>query len=164
MLNAIGDGAHEPLADNGAHRARDEPKLERRGDDGHALQRAGHDDQRVALVGVALDLVQSLAIALRVLEAQRVERLEVRGELVTGLGIEEHLETLARADPKMMAALRANMQIAMQLGAIELCGAARALDPEPFGHRVLALLGPNPGWHQLIEPTHGASCWKLGAS
>src|SRR6185436_8648856 len=27
-------------------------------------------------------------------------------------------------------------------------------DPEPFGHRVLALLGTNPGRHQFVEPAH----------
>src|SRR5688572_18791206 len=154
VLHAVCDSAHEPLADDRAHRARDETKLERRGDDRHALQRPGHDDERVALVGVALDLVQPLAIALRVLEAQRIERLEIRRELVPRLGVEEHFEALARADPQVMAALRANVQVAIELGAIELCGAAGALDPEPFGHRVLALLGADPGWHQLIEPAH----------
>ena len=154
MLDAIRDAAHEPLADDRAHRARDEAKLERGRHDGHALQRSGHDDERVALVGLALCLVQSFAITLRVLESQRVERLEIRRELVARLGIEEHLEPLASADPQMVAALRAHVQIAIELGAIELCGASGALDPEPFGHRMLALLGADPGRHQLIEPTH----------
>ena len=126
---------------------------------GHALQRSGHDDERVALVGLALRLVQSLAITLRVLEAQRVERLEIRRELVAGLGIEKHLEALARADPQMVAALRADVEIAIELGAIELGGASGALDPEALGHRMLALLGADPGRHQFIEPTHTrASC------
>src|SRR5688572_5415215 len=157
VLYAVRDRAHEPLADDRAHGARDEAKFEGSRDNGHALQRAGHDDDRVALVGVALNLVQPFAIALRVLEAQRVERLEIRRELVARLGIEEHLEALARADPQMVAALGADVQVAIELGAIELCRAARALDPQPFGHRVLALLGADPGWHQLVEPAHTAA-------
>src|SRR6185503_148534 len=152
VLDAIRDGTHEPLADDRTHRARDEPELEGGRDDWHALQRAGHDDERVALVGVALHLVQPLAITLRVFEAQRIERLQVRRELIARLGVETHLEALARADPQVVAAFRADVQIAVELRAIQLCGAAQAFDPEPFGHRVLALLGANPGGHQFVEP------------
>src|SRR5688500_14198574 len=54
----------------------------------------------------------------------------------------------------MVAALRADVQIAIELGAIELCGAAGALDPKSLGHRVLTLLGADSGRHKLIEPTH----------
>ena len=124
VLDAVRDAADEPLADDGAHGARDEAKLEGGGHDRHALQRSGHDNERVALVGVALRLVQPFAVTFRVFETQRIERLEIPRELVAGVGIEEHLETLARADPQMVVAFRADMEIAMELGAVELGGAS----------------------------------------
>ena len=77
---------------------------------GIALQSTGHDDQRVALVGFTLGLHDALAITLRILESQGILRLEIGGELVARLGIEEHLEPLARADPQVMTAFRADVQ------------------------------------------------------
>src|SRR5690606_26404686 len=127
--------------DDRAHRAADETELERRRDDRDALQRSGHHDQRVALVGVFLRLREALAVALRVLEFQRIERLDVRADLLGRIGVEEPAEPLAGADPKVMVALRANEEIALELGAVELSGTARALHPQAFRHRAPPLLG-----------------------
>src|SRR5690606_1978460 len=128
---------------------------ERRRDERQTFQRAGHDDQRVALAGLLLRLRDPIAITLAVAELQRIERLEIRGELVARARIEKHLEPLARADSQMVVALRADVQIALQLRAIQLRRAARALHPQAFGYRALALLGTDAGRHQLVEPAHG---------
>ena len=68
MLEAVGDGTRESLAHDGAHRAREEAKLESRGNDRHTFERARHDDERIALVRLALRLIESLAVAFAVFE------------------------------------------------------------------------------------------------
>src|SRR5690606_39007462 len=78
-------------------------------------------------------------------------------DLFAGLGIQKPFEPLTRADSKVMVALRAHVQVALELGPIELTGAARALDPQAFRHRAPTLLGVDAGRHQLVEPAHISS-------
>src|SRR5690606_27834369 len=73
------------------------------------------------------------------------------------------VEPLARADPKVMAALRADEQVALELGPVELSRAARALDPQAFRHRAPPLLGVDAGRHQLVGPAHLRSSSRIGA-
>src|SRR5690606_26035573 len=99
----------------------------------------------------------------RVLELQRIDRLDVRTDFLGGIGIEEPAEPLARADPKMVVALRANEQIPLELGAVELRRTALALDPQAFRHRAPPLLGVDAGRHQLVEPAHLRSSSRICA-
>src|SRR5690606_6242371 len=154
VLDAMANAAHETLADDRSHRAAHEAELERRGDDRNALQRPGHDDQRVALVRLLLRLAQAVAIALRILELQRILRLEIGSDLLARLGIEKPLEPLARADAQVMVALRTDEEVALELGPIELSGAARAFDPQALRDRAASFLGLDAGGHQLVEPAH----------
>src|SRR5690606_30895276 len=152
MLHA----AHETLADDGAHRTADEAKLERGRDERLPLQRAAHDDERVALAGLALCARQAVLVALRIFELERIERLEVRRDLLPRLRIEKELEALACREPQVMAAGRAHVQVALELGAIELSAAAGALDPQSFGNGMPPLLGADARRHQFVEPAHAA--------
>jgi len=63
-------------------------------------------------------------------------------------------QTLAAADAQLMVAFRADLQIALELGAIELCRAGGAFDPETLRHGTAALLRADSGRHQFIEPAH----------
>src|SRR5690606_3538647 len=83
--------------------------------------------------------------------------------LLGRIGVEEPAEPLAGADPKVMVALRANEEIALELGAVELSGTARALHPQAFRHRAPPLLGVDAGRHQLVEPAHFRSSSRTRA-
>src|SRR6185369_6589114 len=79
---------------------------------------------------------------------------DVRADLDAGARIQEPLEPFARADAHVMAALRADVQIALQLRAIQDRVAGRALDPQAFGDRVRTTLRLDARRHDFFEPGH----------
>jgi hypothetical protein len=98
MLNTVRHSADETFTDHRSHRTGHETKLEGSRYDRHTLERAGHDDERVALVGLPLGLIDPFSIAFAVLETLWILRLQIRGQLVAGFRIEKHLQALACAD------------------------------------------------------------------
>src|SRR5690606_4237578 len=116
-----------------------------------------------ALVRVLLRLVEAIAVTLRILELQRIQRLDVRADLLSRVGIEEPFEPLARTDPKVVIALRTDVEITLELRTVELTGAAGALHPQAFRHRAPPLLGVDTGRHQLVEPAHLSSSSRSAA-
>src|SRR5690606_5429278 len=140
--------------DHRAHRAAHERELERAGHHRLPHQHAGHRDQRVLLAGFLLRLREPVAIALAVTEPERVERLEPRRDLLLGIGIEEPVEALACADAHVVLAFRAHVEVALELGAVELRVAVRTLDPDALRHGARALLRLDARGHQLFEPAH----------
>src|SRR5690606_40681256 len=58
--------------------------------------------------------------------------------------VEEPLQPLARADPHVVPALRAHVQITLQLRAIEHRITGSALHPKPLRHRTRPTLGLDP--------------------
>ena len=59
-----------------------------------------------------------------------------------------------------MAALRADVQIALDFGAVQHRIAGRTFGPEPFGDRARAALGLDARGDDSFEPGHGASLAK----
>src|SRR5687768_11264797 len=53
-----------------------------------------------------------------------------------------------------MSALGTNMQVALQLGAIQHRVAGAALHPQTFRHRARPALGLDPRRHDFLEPGH----------
>src|SRR5438270_51869 len=60
----------------------------------------------------------------------------------------------ARADAHVVTALGADIEVALELGAIEHRIAGRALDPQSLRDRARAPLGLDAGGHDLVEPGH----------
>jgi hypothetical protein len=75
---------------------------------------------------------QPVTVLLAVPEAQRVLGLDLDGELLLGSRVEETVQAVARPDAQVVAALRAHLQVALELGAVEDRVAGRALDPQAF--------------------------------
>ena len=55
-----------------------------------------HHDERIALAGLLLRLDEAVLVALRVLELERILRLDLGGDLLGGTGIEKLQQPLAR--------------------------------------------------------------------
>ena len=84
-----------------------------------AMHRAAHDDQRVGLAGVLERVLQPLGVLLAVLELERVDRQHFLADLVAAFGVEEGVEPRARADAVVMAALRADVLVLLEVGLVE---------------------------------------------
>jgi hypothetical protein len=63
--------------------------------------------------------LEALAVLAAVLELERVERHHLGGELGAGLGIEEEVEALACREAIVEAALRADVQVVLEVGEVE---------------------------------------------
>ena len=108
-----------------------------------------------SLMPVRLDRrPQPVAVRLGVGELQRIVRGEVR-EVLGPFAVEQRAQPLGGADPEMVRALRADVQVVLEILVVEDLRAVGTLDPEPFGHPA-GLLGRGrrhrlPG---LLEPGH----------
>src|SRR6185312_17337344 len=94
-------------------------------------------------------------------ELERILGGDPRSDLLGRGRVEEPLEALAAADPHVMAALRAHIEIALELRPVEDRIARRTLDPQALGHRAGAALGLDARGHDLLEPGHeGRLGWE----
>jgi hypothetical protein len=155
MLEAMLGAAHEALADDRAHRAAEKREFERARHDRQAVQRAGHHDQSILLLRALLSLQHTIAILLGVAELERILGLDALAQLFGRFRVQEVFEPLARADAHVIAALRADVQVALQLGPVQDRVASRALHPQAFRYRARTPLGLDPRRHDFFEPGHG---------
>ena len=119
MLDAVVGAALEALPHHRAHRAAEKLELEGAGHHRQLLERARQHDERIGLAGRLLCLDEPILVALAVAELQRILGRDPRPELLGRGRIEEPLEALAAADAHVMAALRTDVQIALELRPIE---------------------------------------------
>src|SRR5207244_12238865 len=70
----------------------------------------------------------------RVVALERVERQNLVAELEADVGIEQRIEPRARAEALVVAALRTDVEVLLEVGALEHRVARRALGPQPFRH------------------------------
>ncbi len=101
----------------------------------HAQQLAADGDQGILLTRLLLRSAQAVLVLLAVAELETVNRLQVRAQLVTAVGIQEDVDTRARADTHVMVALGANVQGLFQLRAVQHRVAGRAFVPQTFRNR-----------------------------
>src|SRR5262249_27900023 len=117
----------------------------------------------VGLARLSLALAQPVGITFAIAE---FERIDDRPRPVDALiaGIEQQVEALLGAEPHMVAAMRADMQMRRELAMEDHRAAARAFDPEIVRHLALARhqradLGP-----EIAEPVHDAApaiAWSI---
>ena len=149
--------AHEALADDRAHRAAHELELERGEHERHALDAALHHDQRIGLAGLLERRGEALRILLLVLELEAVDRHDLGADLEAAFRIEQLLDALARVDARVVAALRADVEVLLEVGAIEHRFARRALDPQALRAPAcfaLARRALDARRQQLLQPAH----------
>src|SRR6185312_5193432 len=119
-------------------RTADETELERGGDQRAALQSAAHRDQRILLAAGLLRGHDAVTVLLGVAELQWVGGLHAGPQFLRGTLVEQREQPGAGADGVMVAALRADHQVALQLRLVQHRTAARALLPNALGHLALA--------------------------
>src|SRR3984957_6155635 len=162
MFQAVPHRTHELFAHHRAHGSAQKAKLEGAGDNVEARQLAGHDDQRVPFSGLLLGLNQPVLVALGVLELERILRLYLGRNFSGRSGVQKFHDPFASVDAHMVAALRADMQIALDLSLVEHGIASGALGPQPFGHRSRAALGFDPRGYNSLKPRHEPSLNQFG--
>ena len=126
------------------------------------MQLSGQHDQCILFAGVLLGRGQPVLVALAVLETQRILGRHVRADLDAGARIKEARQPLAGMDAHVMAALGADMQVALQFGAIQHGIAGRALDPQPFRNGAHAAFRLDPRRDDLFEPGHAYTIRSAG--
>src|SRR5690606_3121752 len=123
-------------------------------------ERALHDHQRVALAGRLLRGADAVDILFLVAEPEHVGRGQLAADLAQRARVEEGLEPGTRPDRAVEAALRADLQVLLQLGAVQDGAAAVALFPQALGHAALAgrsTVGADAWRHQFLQPAHAWS-------
>src|SRR6185437_12326761 len=147
--------ARDLLTDHRTHRAAHVTEFERAGDHRHALEAAFDGNQRVLLAAALLRGEDAVAVFLRVLEFQRIDRPHAGVEFIAAL-IEEPREPRARADRMMVAALRAHHQVALEFRPVQADAATGALFPHAFRHLAAAgrAFGTDFRCGQFLQPGH----------
>src|SRR5687767_9031116 len=119
--------------------------------------------RRVLFRSLLLRLGYALDVFARVLELQRVDRQHFRADLEAAVGVEQRVEPRPRREPLVVAAFRADVEVLLEVGAVEHRVAGRAFRPQAFGH---GLARARPGAldlrrQQLLQPAHR---WKEASS
>jgi hypothetical protein len=78
-------------SDGRAHRTAHELELERARDDRLAVQRSGHDDQRIPFARRLLRLLEPVAVLLTVAKLERILGFDLGGEFHARLRVEKRL-------------------------------------------------------------------------
>jgi hypothetical protein len=145
---------------NRAHRAAQELELERAGHHRQGFHGARDRNERITLAGGFLRRGQPVAITLAVAELQRIFGRNLGTDLFLADLIEKTSQPFAAADAHVMAALRADIEIAFELGTVQHRVAGRTLDPQTLWDRTRAALGLDTRGHDFLEPRHGATIPK----
>jgi hypothetical protein len=156
VVFAILRAAGEAFADHRTHRAAHERELEAGHHARQRVNRAAHDDHGVGFVGFFHRLFQAVRVLAAVLELEGVDRQDFLADFVAAFRIEQTVEPLTCADAHVMVALGANMQIGLDVVAVQNRFARRALDPQPFRNAFTALRIGLLDFRrqQFVEPAH----------
>src|SRR6266404_4142041 len=154
LLDAVVHAALEALPDHRTHRTAEELEFECAGHDRQRVQGAGQHYQGITLAGRFLRLGEPLAVALAVAELERILRRDGGADFRARARVEKALQPFARTHAHVMAALRTDIQVALQLGAVQDRIARRALYPQALRDRARAPFGLDAGGHDLLEPGH----------
>src|SRR3970282_1540963 len=86
---------------------------------------------------------------------ESVHRQHLRADLVAALKVKDEIEALARRDAVVMAALGADVEVLLEIRAIEHCLARLAFAPQPLGYRLpRAAIALDLRRQQFLQPAH----------
>src|SRR5690606_40002 len=114
-------------------------------------------DQRVTLAAGLLRGLDAVGIALLVLEAEHVHRAQGGTDLGARALVQERGQPRARADRAVVAALRADLEVLLELRPVQHRSALVAFFPQTLGHAALAAggrFGADARGHQFLQPAH----------
>jgi hypothetical protein len=101
-------------------------------------------------------MLEAVRILLAVLELQGVDRQRFLADFIAAACVEQRIEARAGADAHVVVALRADMQVRLEVVAVEHRFAGWALDPQAFRHGLaIGGIGALDSWgQQFFQPTH----------
>lgn len=109
-------------------------------------------------LGLSQALVDALGAAAAVLELQWVGRQDLGADFETPLGIKQHLDARPRVEAIVMAALRADLCVLLQVRRVQHGFAGRTLAPQTFRERGFALdtgIALDLRRQRIVQPAHG---------
>src|SRR5712691_8108113 len=115
MFGGTVAGAYELLADDAAHRTAHEAEVHDRELARLAVDLGSADYDRVALPGLQLGLCEALGVGAQIEEPERVGRAQVSFLLGERARIGELLDPLACGQREVVAALRADPEVTVEL-------------------------------------------------
>ena len=119
-------------------------------------------EHRVALADALLVDLQAVAVALGVAELERIAGADVRRELLATCRRRRAVSKRSRApSAEVVAALRADVEVPLDLLAVDDLLALLALDPQPLGDRGLFFGSQLPRLFFLAEPRHWPRLYSL---
>src|SRR5690606_16718244 len=143
----------ERLADGDTHRAAEEGEIEDGDDRPMTADPSRRHQHSILVAGLALRLLQAIGVALGVAELERVDRNRRQlGQVVLAL-VEQHAEPALGVETHVVPAVRADVQLLLQLAMEDHLRAARALMPQivrGLPPDELLQLGPN----EIGQPAH----------
>ncbi|MCY1168884.1 hypothetical protein D9M73_88950 [compost metagenome] len=152
MLDGSVHTAHKTFTNDAAHAAAHEVEFKTAGNHTNAVHGATHDDQCIGFAGVFQRLFQAFGVLAAVLELEGIDRQDFLAQLVTAFGIQKGIQPGARAYAVVVAALRADILVFLQVGLVEHGFAAGALDPQALGHATAlgGVSGRDFGWEEFF--------------
>ena len=152
-------GGDQAFADGRAHRAAHELEGHRRDHGLVPADRAVRDDDRVLEMRLVARLPQPVGVALAVAEAQRVGRRARQLDAVPAALVEGPGQALGRGRAHVVAAMRADLEVLLEVAVEDHLLAGGALRPEIVRHLALAEQGADLRPDIFGEPAHaGISC------
>ena len=154
-------GGEQRLAHGHAHGTAHEAEVEGGDHDRHAAHLAVGDQDRLLLLGLDLRLLEALGVAFAVPELERVgRRFRQLDGLVDAL-VEQHPQALLGADTQVVAAVRADQQVGLELAVEDHLGAGQTLAPQVIRH-LLVHQRPDLGADEVGDPIHARSAFMPG--
>src|SRR6185295_18004928 len=85
-------------------------------------------------------------------------------DLEAAIGIEQRVEARARREALVVAALGADVQVLLEVGAVEHCVARRALGPQAFRDGLARAAGRalDLRRQEFLEPAHRSRASRMG--
>src|SRR5437016_13323754 len=127
------DRPRELLAHGRAHAAAEIRELEGGHHDRKAAHPADAGDDSLRRAGLLARRPHTVAVPLRVLEAERIGRHDAAVALLERAVVDELGDALMRGDPERVATLRTHATRPLHLGAVHDLLAGVALDPQALG-------------------------------
>ncbi|MNY25908.1 hypothetical protein D3C86_1597200 [compost metagenome] len=106
-----------------------------------AVDRPLARDDAVPVAGLGAALDQALRVRLAVDERERIHRAQLGVGLAERTGIEQLQDALTPADPEVVTALGADVEVGAQILGEQGLRAGIALGPEAVGHLALLAFG-----------------------
>ena len=153
------EAARDLLADHAPHAAAHEAEVEEADGDPLALDAPEAPHRRLAQPGLDVCRLEAIHVRLRVVEAERIERLEAGITLLEAVAVQQQVDPLPDRHPEVVAAGRADSLVPLELAVEDLCVAARALRPRVRGTRAPSAEGELDG-HAAQRPRGRCVAWR----